>query len=81
MSNAISVLVTVFSHKTPYETKSLDNNNFQIKWNLKKVKTVTDRLRNSLQNNVFTFFKFHFVWKLLISKLLVSYGVLCERVR
>jgi hypothetical protein len=28
------------SHKNPYETKSLDINNFRIKWNLKKVKTL-----------------------------------------
>ena len=43
------------SHKTPYETKSLDINNFQIKWNLKKVKTVTDRLRSSLKNSAALF--------------------------
>ena len=53
------------SHKIPNETKSLDINNFQIKWNLKKVKTLKDRLRNSLQNSVFTFFEITFYFEVI----------------
>ena len=63
-----------------YENNSLDTNNILIKMNLKKRKPLKNRMKNSLQNSVFTFLKFHFIQKLLISKLLVSYGILCDRV-
>ena len=48
---------------------------------IKKVKTLKYGVRNSLQNSVFTYLKFNFSKKLLISKLLVSFEILCERER
>ena len=62
-----------FEKNSQWDTKSLDLNNFQIKTNLKKVKTLKGRTRNYLQNSVFTFLKCIFIWKLFKSKLLVSH--------
>jgi hypothetical protein len=50
-------------------TKILNINNFFKKWNFKNLKTLKDRVKNSLQNSVFTFFKLNFLKKLIISKL------------
>jgi len=47
----------------------------------KKVQRLTERLKNSLKNSVFPFFKFVFIKKLYESKLLVFHAAVSEALR
>ncbi len=69
------------SHKISNETKSLEINSFLENLNFKKVKTLFCREFLTLYFSVFTFLFTFYLKVILIYKLLVSFEILCERVR